>query len=173
MRLGLSIGLNRNKITEEAAPASVVLEGFEDMIGNTPDGMSWSETLIAGTGSPRSISLSHVTQGAGSMRQEDSLANYSTIAVNNVDLTGYSTMSLDVYVTSIDTNSAVVLSVAPSDDFVPVVSDQTTPSGTGSFTLTVDLTGFAPADLAALTITFGVDVLVAASDYYVDNLRVS
>lgn len=161
----ISYTLGINPLTFYPLP-DLTLERFESA-PYTSD-LVWS--LVLGQAVTRTSS--HVTQGTYTWRCQGLVADtLFQMTATLPDLTGYNTVTLDVYVTTVDTNNAVIL-----DFNSGAYQISTTPGTTGAFTVTADISGIADKTAILLTI-YGanysgsvVDVLTGNIDFYVDNL---
>lgn len=153
-----------------------MLEGFENIVGNLPTGgiIDWyNDGVSTYTLAP---SVLHVTQGnySGLFSSNTSGSNYASILAGSVfggstlDLSAYgiTAISLDVYVQTIPHDGIIEVAIFSGSD---TIAADTTPSGTGAFTLLADVTGF---DLSNVSIAIGAQGGDAGSViFYIDNMR--
>lgn len=165
-------------------PTGDLLDGFNSISGTGPwtSDLEWSDS--AGSGFTVSRTTSNVTEGTHTWRiqhssvpaADNALATGSIFGATTVDLSGYTSLSIDVFGAAIPAGSEMVLAVFDLSDF----SSTSFGAGdgvAGSNTLTIDLTILSPR--TDCLIIFGVDNLggensiESACDMYADNLRAS
>lgn len=155
---------------DNAAPSSTLLEGFE----NTPftPGSAigeWSET---GSGS-WTRSSSNKTEGSFAWRcqgsNEPALIGAAP-AFAPLDFSGFSTLSLDVFVATIDPSEAVTLRVVDSG-FSEAIEDSTASGATGADTLSVNFADNPLVDPSQVYVFITIAGSANTYDFYVDNLR--
>lgn len=147
-----------------------VIESFENAADNIPVGGGDIEWEDNGPDYTLEQSALHVTEGTYSLKLVSTQSGGISAGYNTapVDLTGYSTLTLDVYVESVDTGGAFGISL---DDNSAWGADDTTPvDGTGAYTLTVDLSEC--PDLSAVRIFIGITGANIGA-VYLDNLYAS
>lgn len=169
IRLGTTlinkVYLGSSQIYPTAGGGATLLEGFEVFSGGLPNTLPWANS--SGT---IAQSSSNVTQGSFSCRvQGVTSGNNLDTETNGIDLTGKTTLRMDVFVQTIGASASVKLEAYSVVD-VNSASDVTTAGGTGSFSLVVDLTSLSNKTDIEFFIyqTSAIDIF----DYYIDNLRV-
>lgn len=164
---------------------TVLLEGFEAISGSDPwiSTYSWYDVSAATPTVTRTTS--NVTEGTYSWRTQDtSLTGSSVLGAGSafggsvINLAGYTTLEVDVYVTTIGASSYALATVQDSA-FIAVTGAISTMGVTGATTLTLDITDITTGggDLSNVVIFIGVEnsggPISSAYDIYFDNLRVS
>lgn len=148
-----------------------VLEGFETFAGGLPDTLDWADN---GSASTITQTTSHVTEGTYSCRLQvaDGSADFFNISTGSgsflTDLTGYSSISIDVYVDDVPTDGWIIFSVFDLDE--NLIFDTTTEGTTGAFTLNIDLGSLTSPDRTTIIIRSQNSADPTAYDTYVDNL---
>jgi hypothetical protein len=141
-----------------------LLEGFESFSGSLPDTLAWSVNEGDTTGV--SQSALNVTEGSFSLLLVKTALFVLTTAGDEQDLSGASTLYMDVTVASASGGGYILLQASATTGGFEQISDQTTPDSTGSFTLEIDLSGF--ADASALNFQISTDGTITVNT---DNLR--
>lgn len=152
------------------------VESFDTLTGTNPwtGDLSWTDP----TSDPDfSLALSalHVTEGSNSWKATSTSTNAVSISSGtlagsaNINLTGFSSLLVDVYVESVfDGNGARIEVIDSGFNFF---SDQTPDDATGAFTLNVDISS--SSGLGNVLISLGHSGNNTNMDYvfYWDNLR--
>jgi hypothetical protein len=141
------------------------VSGFGEELWDDP-AIKWI-TLSVGAEADITVSASNATLGSNSWKMDTvGMFAYGPTVAPAVDLTGYSSLSLDVYIESIGGSDSVFLEVADVN-FIDYLSTNTPPGDTGPFTLTIDLDLMTEAkDNVYINI-------VSGGVAYIDNLRVA
>lgn len=147
-----------------------LLEGFETYVANIPQDLSWT---FNGTENPTTFgsSTSNVTQGSFSYRWQDTIGagNFAQLQTTGVDLTSSNTVFVDVTIDSNTADGFAQLNVVGAGKGSNS-SDATSAGTTGSFTLSVDISGFSGKNSITINLQmFG--VAGGTYDTYWDNLR--
>lgn len=187
---GLNVTSELDGVTvKTGTSANPVLESFQTIKSvavisgnvNVPDGsLDWTPSTgtHASDWTTTELSTSHVTQGTFSYHlvvgtAPTGNAQFSTQVAAN--LSAYSKVRLDVYISSIDVSGNVLLMVGDSS-FSQSYYIGTTVGGTGSFTIEIDLatamsSGLTTKASTFFTIFLNGDPGGSNGDLYFDNLR--
>ena len=162
-------------VAQGGGGGATLLEGFE----GTPltGDLVWANPLSATV----SDSTSHVTQGSFSWQVSQTAAGFYALlghgaayGNSDIDLTGFTSILLDVYVDSIGASDVVWLTV--NDATATQFQQSTTAGVTGATTIILDISGSSDLSSCAIVVlgagnAFG--GLGADIDFYIDNLRAS
>lgn len=158
--------------TQQAPPPSgLLIEGFESIVSNAPQQQTWDTSSFTVTGS-LVTSLLNVTQGTYSGVWSYVSSGTGQFAylemVNEIDLTGYTTLKLDMDITTAAGGTYFNFDVFPSDfsDYVSV-----TTTSTGVQTLSADISGFSDAQKAICKVAIYGGNTAGTWLFYTDNLR--
>src|SRR5574343_1596439 len=159
-------------------PAASVLEGFE----GTPltGDLTWTKTFqdFAVSTCTVTSSVLHVTQGSNSWKFVGDTSSSNRVGIETsspLNLSGYTTISIDIYVETVATNDAVIFYFQDAGGNNLYAGPFTTLSTTGAYTLTANIADIATAGIStsAVYVSFFGFMLGSggASVFYADNLR--
>lgn len=152
-----------------------VLESFE----GTPltGDVTWTKTFQDGTTSVCTVTstTSHVTEGAKTWRIQGNsgLLDYAGLSTSaGIDLSTYTSVSIDVYIATINAGSYITLFISDAGAANSYYTGATTTGATGAFTITTLVADIVTNLGSATGVYFSIyaDGVPAAVDYYIDNL---
>lgn len=159
MKIGLDIGLVAPPLKSASSLYTLpVIEGFQSISGNVPTGglLRWTYNNNAGGfGAGGTLISSGLHPGAGFSTSGlfETTPNWNEIYTGNeyggegytsgLNLTGYTQVKLDAFVSQADGADALTLSVANNLTWTGGTNANSPSGTTGQFTIAVDISGFA------------------------------
>jgi len=159
-------------------PVVPVLEGFE----GTPltGDLTWTKSFQDAVTSTCTVTSSvlHVTQGTNSWKFDGTTASSNRVGIevsSPLNLSTYTTISIDIYVETVATNDGVIFYFQDAGGVNFYEGPFTTLSTTGAYTLTANIADIAAAGIStsAVYVSFFGFMLASggANVFYADNLR--